>query len=120
MTLKYDSGSVKGKDFKFAVGRNILSFGLVVALAGDFYANYSRLPHVEVEQISDNWATDPESSIRLALSLAKSLSTDAEGYLGPVLTLIGDQKTEVDAGIKAGRDVAQVRSPSSLFLFDHV
>ncbi|KAJ6536989.1 hypothetical protein B0H19DRAFT_1182297 [Mycena capillaripes] len=106
--LKFDTDTILGKDFKFKVGKSTLTYGLIVALAGDFYGNYTALPG-DVEQISDNWDTNPHSSIAIGLKVAKWLSDDTEGYLAAVLTTMNKEKGEVFDRLKNGaEDVAQL------------
>jgi hypothetical protein len=57
--LEFDDETISGKDFQYTVGKNTLTYSLIIALAGDFYGNYTSLPG-DVEQISDNWDT-PEA-----------------------------------------------------------
>ncbi|KAJ6528628.1 hypothetical protein DFH09DRAFT_1371197 [Mycena vulgaris] len=109
--LQFDGGkTVSGKDFAYpagAQGEHPLSYGLVVALAGDFYGKVKATPG-DREQLSDRWDTDRESSIVLAFKLAKSLSTDKKGYLVRVLKTMAEERTQVLAGIAKGQDVAQI------------
>ncbi|CAL1694606.1 unnamed protein product [Somion occarium] len=107
VTLYYDSGNIPGVEFNFAIGSQSLSYGLVVALAGDFYANW-KLGTGDVEQISDSWDTNPEHSIDLAMKIVNTLLNDDGGYLACILKAMADQEKEVLDGLASGQDPAQV------------
>lgn len=79
-----------------------------MALAGDFYANWSVAPG-DVEQISDNWDTNSEQSVNLALKNAQQLSSDEGGYLNCILSTMEAQNKEVSDALRGGQDPAQVR-----------
>ena len=79
--LHNDARDEYGLDFEYQAGSQMLSFGYIVALAGDFYANYKFWSKGCVEQVSDSWTSDHERSIKLFLEISKSLSSDSDGYL---------------------------------------
>jgi hypothetical protein len=108
VSLTYSqSQKVSGKDFGYTVGTHSLSYGQIVALAGDFYANWSASPG-DVEQISDNWDTNPEQSIALALKNAQLLSSNEGGYIDCILSTMTAEDKDVQDGLKASKDPAQV------------
>ncbi|KAJ7922002.1 hypothetical protein B0H13DRAFT_2413373 [Mycena leptocephala] len=88
-------------------GNKTLTYGLIIALAGDFYGNYTSSSG-DVEQISDNWDTYPDASIALGIEVAKTLSGDTEGYLSGILNTMTNEENEVLDGIQKGQDVAQI------------
>ncbi|KAF7335120.1 Phosphatidylcholine-hydrolyzing phospholipase [Mycena venus] len=109
--LQLDTGIIKGKDFKYPagpLGDKILSYGHIVALAGDFYGNFQLVG--DAEQLSDNLTKDTslEDIIKRADGVAGTLSNDTRKYLGAVLATMGKEKNEVDIGLKAGKDAAQI------------
>lgn len=108
MTLLYDSGNISGADFNYTIGSQSLSYGLIVALAGDYYANYSVIEPGDQEQISDHWDDDPERSITLATKIMNTLLNDDGGYLASILKTMAEQEQIVRDGIAAGKDPAQV------------
>ncbi|KAJ7766472.1 hypothetical protein DFH07DRAFT_955203 [Mycena maculata] len=102
---------ISGSQFAYkagAQGEYTLSYGLIVALAGDFYGNYTAGPG-DAEQLSDNWDDDnPQKSVKLAFELAESLSADKEQYLGAVMSTMKKEWKEVIDGMRNGMDVAQI------------
>ena len=108
VSLYYVDGNVSGLDFGYQAGSQTLSFGYIVALAGDFYANYKFMSRGCVEQISDSWTSQPEQSIKLFQTIAKSLSSDSDGYLKCIVTAMAAQEKDVQDGISKGKDPAQV------------
>ncbi|RSL48466.1 hypothetical protein CEP54_012909 [Fusarium duplospermum] len=107
--LKYVDGDVSGADFSYAGPgfRNglVLSFGQIVALAGDFYGNCQLIG--DAEQISDQWHTNPEASIQRFLSNSELLNKDTRGYLNEVVDIMSQQERDVATAIQKGQDVAQ-------------
>ncbi|KAJ7153772.1 hypothetical protein C8R46DRAFT_912225 [Mycena filopes] len=98
---------MQGDTFQYRIGASTVTYGLIVALAGDFYGNYTHLVG-DVEQISDKWVSNPESSIALGVKLAETLSNDTEKYLAYVLQTMKKEEDEVRTRIAKGEDVAQV------------
>ena len=97
-----------GIDFGYQAGAQKLSLGYVVALAGDFYANWNTMSSGCVEQISDSWTSNSEKSIQLFLSIAKILSSDTGGYLQCIIKTMAAQEKEVRDAATQGKDPAQV------------
>jgi hypothetical protein len=82
--LQYSNGTtVSGRDFGYEAGSCKLSYGLVCALAGDFYGHYKLFG--DAEQISDKWDSKPEESITRFLKNANLLSGDVGGNLKSIL-----------------------------------
>ncbi|MCJ1391167.1 hypothetical protein MMC18_004029 [Xylographa bjoerkii] len=105
--LQYDQGNVYGSKFAYQAGSHILSLGYVVALAGDFYANWDTVSAGCVEQVSDYWTTNEERSIQLFLKIAKTLFSDSGGYLQCIIQTMAAQENDVRNGIGQGEDPAQ-------------
>ncbi|KAJ7878126.1 hypothetical protein B0H14DRAFT_1655844 [Mycena olivaceomarginata] len=105
--LKFENNRiVSGKKWEYKVEKETLTYGLIVALAGDFYGNYRTAG--DVEQISDNWDSARDRSIALGIALAKTLSGDTAKYLSPVLTTMGKERDEIRTGMEKGKYVAQI------------
>lgn len=96
-----------GRDFNYRAGSSNLTYGDIVALGGDFYANWSYTGDCP-EQISDKWYSNKTASVEQFLSDAKALATDAGGYLRCILSTMRSQENEVQTGIRNGEDPAQV------------
>ncbi|MCJ1386226.1 hypothetical protein MMC17_009352 [Xylographa soralifera] len=105
--LTYPKGQsrVKGSDFNYSVGDIDLSYGWICALAGAFYGNCELMG--DAEQISDKWATDPESSINRFILNSQKLSNDSRGYLKRLIKLMNSQAEEVYKAQEQGGDAAQ-------------
>ena len=115
LVLYYDTQdkreeTVSGLDFRYVVTNDsqTLSLGYIVALAGDFYANWAWVSTGCVEQVSDSWTLNPEQSINLFLEIAKSLSTDKGGYLQCIVDTMAAQEKVVTDSVEQGKDPAQV------------
>ena len=106
--LYYDKGNINGTDFKYQAGSQTLSLGYIVALAGDFYANWKTFSTGCVEQVSDSWISDEERSVKLFLTIADSLSSDRDGYLQCIIRTMIAQEEDVTNAIAQGKDPAQV------------
>ena len=106
--LKYPNTNVSGLHFDFEVKRRLLSFGKIVALAGDFFAHW-KLTSCH-ESISDHWDSDPKHSIDLAKDNANLLRRDWEDFLGCVMDLMKQEGDTVRKEFRNGRDAAQVGS----------
>lgn len=104
--MEFPSGKITGKEFAFQVKDQTISFGDVIFLAGDFYANWSVFG--DVEQISDKWLTDPAASITRFKKNAETLATDSPGYLKRVLDVMADERRIITDAVKEGKDPAQV------------
>jgi len=99
--LKFSDSDISGADFNYTgpgfQDDLVLSFGQIVALTGDFYGN-CQFPG-DAEQISDQWNTNPEASIRRFLSNSEQLNQDTKGYLNRVVSLMLQQEQELAAAI---------------------
>lgn len=108
--LRFSDGDISGDRLKYAghgfSGGLTLSFGQIVALAGDFYGNCKTIG--DAEQISDQWQTNPEASIQRFMSNSDLLNNDTRGYLQAVVEIMLRQEAEVATAIQNGQDVAQV------------
>lgn len=111
VVLRFPDGNISGAEFKYAGGAGFpdkmtLSFGQIIALAGDFYGNCKRLG--DAEQISDKWYSDPEASIQRFLSNTDLLNKNTKGYLHAVVKIMEKQEADIREVIHKGQDVAQV------------
>ena len=105
--LQYSNGkTISGRDFGYEIGSCNLSYGLVCALAGDFYGHYKLFG--DAEQISDKWDSDPEGSIARFLKNAGLLSGDVGGNLSTILQEMASQEHDVLTAQDQGKDPAQV------------
>ncbi|THC87924.1 hypothetical protein EYZ11_012630 [Aspergillus tanneri] len=110
--LKYPEEKImSGKEFAYPVDKTVLSYGLICALAGDFYGNCKVIG--DAEQISDNWDADEKRSIDLFLANTKRLATNTGGYLRSILEHMKGQTQEVVAAEQIGKDPAQAYSECS-------
>lgn len=101
--MKYSEDSkISGKDFNF--GGFKLSFGRIIALAGDFFAHYT-VGLGDIDQLSDNWYIYPERSVKLAEDLAEHFFTEGK-YLGRLNELLEEQGEKLQCAIKEGLDIA--------------
>lgn len=104
--LPFSDGDVAGVNFNYAgpgFPRDLtISLGQIVALAGDLYGN------CDGEQISDQWQTNREASIKQFLSNTDLLNKDTKGYLQSIVKIMLAQEREIAAAIRDGKDVAQV------------
>ncbi|KAI0490237.1 hypothetical protein F4859DRAFT_520057 [Xylaria cf. heliscus] len=95
--LTFSDGSISGANFNYAgpgFPNNLtISFGQIIALAGDFYGNCQLIG--DAEQISDQWHTNPEASIKRFLSNTDLLNKDSRGYLQAILKIMLSQEAEV-------------------------
>jgi hypothetical protein len=110
VTLYYDSVNITGADFNYSVsGTNIqLSYGLVIALAGDFYANWTTSSGCAV-QISDFWKTNQSAAVESVVEMSGWLATNKWNYLPCILRYMKEQRKNVLDAVKNGMDPAQVR-----------
>ena len=93
--MKYDDEEVLGNDLRHTVGRNELSFGMIVALTGDFIGDYT-LGIGEVDQLSDTWDTWPTNTVlRMVPKLAERLSNDREGIVERVINIMKNKRGEL-------------------------
>jgi hypothetical protein len=110
--LRLPANVVKGSDFDFQVNNHNLSFGNIIALAGDFYYHW----HYGAckPSISDDWTTNPEKSLEVAASNVELLRTDSPNLLECFLPIIESQGQVTRDAQSRGQDIAQVcvRSPS--------
>ena len=108
--LRYDDKNISGRQFQYMAKNVSLDFGQVVALAGDFYANWRRGGGDDT-QISDLYVSKREESITLFTQIAKSLSDDVDDYLlCKVTAMLIFEDLEIQMGIRDGKDSAQVRT----------
>ena len=116
MRFNEDKDVVLGKDIEFAAGRKKLSFGMVVALTGDFLGDYT-VGIGDVDQLSDTWSTWPTKGVmRSVPRLEKRLQDDQAGIVERVMDLMKKQRKEFDEKkAEPGRDAIQVHVNS---LFD--
>ena len=125
---------MQGSHFGYLAGhkhdkghRFVLSFGDVIALAGDYYGNWG-CKDISCtacnEQISDNYDKDPSRSITLFKKISAALSDNINilefpmigevkgpGYLRCALHLMAAERKDVEAAREAGQDVSQVCLP---------
>lgn len=105
--LSHPNGDVMGGSFDYEVGSGInLSYGQIVALAGDFYGNCQTVG--DAEQISDQWDINTRASIDRFLANASLLEQDTRGYLKAVLDIMAEEEREILQMLDKGRDAAQV------------
>jgi len=113
-TLQYPNFDVPGTQFGYNVRNEYyLSYGDIVALAGDYYGNWQLSGCAE--QISDNYDTDPNKSIAVFNMISTWLQEDrgaywpiTSRYLGCVLGYMQAEFSEVETAIIQGQDPAQV------------
>ena len=108
ISLQYQNKRVKGSDFGYDVGIQSLSFGTIIALAGDFYSEWE-IDHCP-ESISDYWDSDRTRSIETAKRNADLLRGDKPNTLHCLLPLIKEQKDIALKALHDGSDPAQVDS----------
>ena len=112
--VSYLNGPVAGINFRFPVATSIiraavfLSFGDIVALAGDFYANWQTIGAQCQPQISDNYDTNPAASIAIFQKVADGLAGDSSSVLPCILQTMQAQALAVQTAIASGQDPAQV------------
>jgi hypothetical protein len=104
--LTYSDKKVAGILFNYNADGQILSYGKIVALAGDYYGNYSWFR--DAEQISDKWDSNRQSSLDLAKNNAGLLSSNKERWLKTLVDYMEVEATDVKNAMKAGKDPAQV------------
>ncbi|CAH0016129.1 unnamed protein product [Clonostachys rhizophaga] len=92
-------------DFNYEIKDWKLTFGDVIALAGDFYSRW-QLDGC-IPSISDDWDSDPEKSLGIAAENVNLLRTDSPGILKCVQSLIQEQGEYVKQAAADGRDIAQ-------------
>lgn len=120
LSLKFPDKEILGKDFAFKIPswwfwEKKVSLGNIVALAGDFYANWNFLG--DAEQISDKWDKDQEASIALFKTVAWKLAYDTPGYLSAVLKVMASQMDAIKKAVEEDKDPAQVRIYSLLSIY---
>lgn len=82
----------------------------MVALAGDFYANW-RTGGGDDTQISDLYVSHREESITLFTQIAGNLTNDVRGNLNCTVLAMGLLEIiYILEGIRVGKDIAQVRT----------
>lgn len=110
MILRYEDKNISGRSFGYQVDSVPLGFGDVVALAGDFYANWHYSTGDDT-QISDLYVSHPEESITLFTQIAGNLTYNVGGNLRCVLlAMLLFESLKIVYGMIEGKDVAQVTS----------
>ena len=106
VTLRFDDGDKFGCNFSYPTkaSRPGLFFGEIIALAGDFYANWHITTSDYDEQLSDYYDKSLEKSIGLFKDLAGYLTDGVGGFLDSVLGLMGKEKNQILAVQTLGRD----------------
>ncbi|ODQ54522.1 hypothetical protein SAICODRAFT_70228 [Saitoella complicata NRRL Y-17804] len=96
--LHLRSGSVSGSDFEYeCVGGTKLSYGEIIALAGDFYGDPS-------EAIVES--PNPHSWRKQFTSNVESLLQDTDKYLSKITSALRSQQQTIRDGTKRGVDPA--------------
>jgi hypothetical protein len=104
--LKYPKFNTQGSDFNYDVKGTKLSFGDIIALAGDFFYHWKFGPCAP--SISNDWDSSPKISLEVAADNVNLLRTDWEGFLKCTLEIIDEQRNETLEASSKGMDVAQV------------
>ena len=107
MSLKYDNGTITGANFQYKADNLPLSFGRILALAGDFYANWKYLYPCR-RQVSDRYDLYPESCILTFMNITDKLKNDTEGFLRCVLNKMAKEIRMIDRARRNHEDFAQV------------
>ena len=107
VVLTYPTSNINGSHFSYNVKGTRLSFGDIVALAGDYFFHWNPSATC-APTISQYWDTSPETSIALANETVNLLRTDWRDFLSCVLTGIHDQGKEIGDARSRGKDIAQV------------
>ena len=106
INLQYPSQNVSGSKFGYSVKGTAVSFGTIIALAGDYYYDWN--DYSCHETISDSWDSNKKKSIETAKANVHLLSSDNGTILHCLLELIEEQKNIASAALKSGKDPVQV------------
>jgi hypothetical protein len=93
-----------GGDFNFSVGKKSLSYGQIVALAGDFFGSWQWVDCSA--QTSDGYDTDPQASVQRFKKIALSM-LDKRDELECIARTVQDMSQQVCNAIGDGEDVVQ-------------
>jgi len=104
--LRYNNEAIPGSKFTYPVNNLNLSFGDVLALAGDYFAKYDYTSCAT--SISTAWNESLESGIKVGLENAQLLQNSTDSLASCVLDHMKDMRNATLTGLKNGKDPAQV------------
>ena len=104
--MNYPDYRLSGRDFDFKLGTHSLSYGLIVALAGDYFGNWKLRGCPP--QISDGYDEDTNASVQRFRRIAEyMLEQGNKKVLDCINAPLEEMNGRICAAIHAGEDPAQ-------------